>query len=420
MDSTRSAIPMTGGDLSGEDVIFLTEYTTSGSVRLTREEAADLASVMYRGDDQRARGRPVVTVTPERATDCYRITPSSIVGALRVGKRRFTIQPKVGNARVMLMIAYTMRLADWRPEEADFMTTQTLIDALVPSFLREVEGVVRAGLVEDYLLRQEVGQQPRGRLRFDRLARQPVPIPSYYEYDDFSIDTLENRLLRAALYRVRDGAILNPEYGRRARRLDVEFEGVAWEPFAPHDVPQPRLTDRNRHYLRALALARLILANLSIDLGEPSARSQALLLDMNKVFQDFVFAVLQEELRFRGQFLIRNASGKHLYLDKNRIIHLLPDFSLWRGRNCTLVGDLKYKDLDEKAVRAADIYQVISYAIASGLSRAHLVYAGAEAESMVRIRNSNIEIQVLTLDLTAQDDLLIQQVRDLALKMLVL
>jgi len=87
--------------------------------------------------------------------------------------------------------------------------------------------------------------------------------------------------------------------------------------------------------------------------------------------------------------------------DKNRI-PLEPDLSVWGSNKCRFVGDIKYKDLDTKGVRSSDMYQVVSYALATGKKEAMLVYAGSDTSDEYRVPSAGMTIRIRSLDITGE------------------
>jgi len=157
-----------------------------------------------------------------------------------------------------------------------------------------------------------------------------------------------------------------------ARRGLVDYD--------PRRVPAVMFDRRSEHYRGAVGLARLILSGVSFDLGAGGVAASAFLIDMNKVFEDFVVVALREALGVSARVLVQGGSGKQLFLGRSHRIRLKPDVSLWSGDRCLFVGDVKYKRVHVDAYPNADLYQLTAYTIATGLPSGTLVYAaGTEA-----------------------------------------
>lgn len=57
------------------------------------------------------------------------------------------------------------------------------------------------------------------------------------------------------------------------------------------------------------------------------------------------------------------SAGPRLHLDRQAIVALEPDPSLWKGGRCRFVGDVKYKR-DTGGGHNDDLYQLLAYATA--------------------------------------------------------
>ena len=75
-----------------------------------------------------------------------------------------------------------------------------------------------------------------------------------------------------------------------------------------------------------MELARLIIENSSLELFHGKVAGAALLVDMNKVFEQFLYVALGEALGLPERQWKR---GKSLALDEDNQISMYPDLSWW-------------------------------------------------------------------------------------------
>ena len=114
-------------------------------------------------------------------------------------------------------------------------------------------------------------------------------------------------------------------------------------------MPEIRYTRLDEHYRPAVELARLIIENFSLELFGGQVSGASFLIEMNVVFEQFLYVALGEALGLGEDQWKR---GKSIDLDEGRRIDVEPDFSWWalatnenELRAC-FVGDAKYKKLD--------------------------------------------------------------------------
>ena len=180
------------------------------------------------------------------------------------------------------------------------------------------------------------------------------------------------------------------------------------------DVRAPAITRLNEHYKPALALAELVLRNLSLSEKTGDLSSATFVFDMNKVFEDFVTAAFTSAMRKHGG-TVRPQVGEYS-LDRGAQLRLRPDIGWWHGERCLAVLDAKYKAIDDGRLRHDDAYQMLAYCTAYRLDRGYLVYAKDSAtEPRTHIvRNSEQRIVVRALDVELEPEDLLRQVKRLA------
>ena len=66
------------------------------------------------------------------------------------------------------------------------------------------------------------------------------------------------------------------------------LENVSPAEFPPNDVPDVPFDRLNEHYRVVVGLSRLILRHSAFESGRGHVRASGFLMDMNKVFQEFV------------------------------------------------------------------------------------------------------------------------------------
>ncbi len=183
-------------------------------------------------------------------------------------------------------------------------------------------------------------------------------------------------------------------------------------------MPGWRPSRLNARYHQALHLARAVLDDASPEHGPGGLRTQGFLLDMNRLFEDFVTAALRDALH--GTYhTVRFQDGHHL--DEAAAIRLRPDLVLYGpdGSPCA-VADAKYKTEKRNGCPETDLYQMLAYCTALGLGAGHLVYAKGEAPHAAhRVRHAGPVIHQHALDLEQEPAALLADVEEVAQRMTV-
>lgn len=384
--------------------MLLHEYETRDAVELTPGQIAGLRAAN-------------VSVVPSMATPgTYEITSNSTVGALRVDGRQFSIRPKVGVRRLLFLLSFALT-HDWlQPWLVTVDDDYDLLDAMARIYARSVDVSLSRGVRRGYRRRYEAAVTVRGRIDIARQLNRHHgrTLPIELDYDDYTLDTDANRVLLAAALRLRGAAARMPSAGRLLARTVTRLEGVT-----PVDYrgspPRIALTRLERHYEIPVVLARLILSARSLELHDGTSSSDAMLFDMNRIFEDFVVAALRTELGLDRASFPQNGQGRRLSLDQADDIRLEPDLSWWRDGRCVFVADAKYKTVSRTGIEHSDLYQLLAYATATDLPTAMLIYASGANDGIVhRVRHADKYLEVRTLDLTANLTALRDQLRCIA------
>ena len=317
----------------------------------------------------------------------YDLIPSSTVGTAVIGDLQVTITPKIGVQRLMFLLSYCLNPDRWWQYPAPTADELDVFEAVVPAFTTLTRQALRLGLLQGYEQRAEELATVRGRIdvttQVHRRFGQMLPLA--VSYDEFSEDILANRLLKAAHHALSRLPLQNPTSRRELRQVATPLEPIPLTHIQTSPVPIVSYNRLNQHYQPAVELARLILAARSPELGPADRTSIAFRVDMNQVFEDFVVIALREQLELDAVLFPQGCNNQRLHLDEARQVRLRPDLSWWRQGRCLFVGDVKYKRVNIQGVLHPDLYQVLSYAAATALPTALLIYAAGEGEPRMHI-----------------------------------
>ncbi|MDC2953033.1 restriction endonuclease [Streptomyces gilvifuscus] len=354
----------------------------------------------------------------------WSLRAGSKVGAVAVAVPRndepiiVRVAPKVSIARLFFLLGYSLNpKGGWRDGEVDVTGHRDLLPALAHAVERQTDRALRQGLLQGYRATEETSLVVRGRIREAEQIRRRfgAALPVEVEYDEFTTDIAENRLLRAAVERLLRLSGVPHEVRRgllhqRARLADVMVI-VRGQP-----LPAWQPSRLNSRYQNALHLARTVLENASVEHAPGGLRVDGFLFDMNKLFEDFVTVALREACRGLGHSA--RLQDPH-HLDEAAAIRMKPDFVLYRphGAPCAVV-DAKYKAEKRDGFPDADLYQMLAYCTALGLREGHLVYAKGNAPHAAHtVRHAGIVIHQHALDLDQEPSGLLSDVEEVAARL---
>lgn len=294
----------------------------------------------------------------------------SFVGVIRApGGYQIEVLPKVAKAigdgddkaaRAMLleMLRCLGGFRHIQTHNATLMAApMPLLEVFISEFLRSVEHVVKRGLRSDYRTQQDNLFALRGKLQMAGHLRKSLCRRDQFfvEFDEFSPDRPENRLLHAALRRALDWTTSQSNQ-QLARELCFVFADIQASLNPPTDFQRVRLDRSMAHYETALAWARLILTDESPLTGAGNHQAPSLLFPMEAVFEAFVAEHLPRQLA-RAFTLRTQASSLSLvrHLDKNWF-RLKPDLLVQASKQNRLILDTKWKLINSHQANGSDKY----------------------------------------------------------------
>jgi len=312
-----------------------------------------------------------------------RVRARSWVGVVRLDSLEIRVVPKLagGNLRLVEMIQFTTGLDALRQSVGhQHIATDgdCLFDLLALLLAQACERVIRRGVVADYLEHEDDLPVLRGRLVADRqiMERFGRVDRLICRFDERDHDIDDNRLLALALAlagrRARDQRVR-----ARVRRSLRIFEDLCDPLRLDLSDGGPNITyDRlNEHYREAHSIARLILRGLSVSevLQAGRTRCFAFLLDMNRLFELFVFRYLRHVLTADAYRVRRQQRDGSIIRHRDTgktFSRVIPDVLVQRRSpgawQQPVAVDAKYKLYDERKVSSGDIYQTFLYAYAYG------------------------------------------------------
>ncbi|MNM54843.1 5-methylcytosine-specific restriction enzyme subunit McrC [compost metagenome] len=263
-----------------------------------------------------------------------------------------------------------------------------LVEALVAIFLEQVATVVRRGIRRDYKRIEAEERFLRGRLRVAQQMQAPPGRQHLFqiEYDIFSENRAENRLLQAALAKV--ARTSKTDHNQRlARELGHGLELVPLSADYRLDFANWRTGRDMVHYQPLLPWLRLILNQECPHSLKDNHAGISFLFPMEKLFEKYVELSLRRCLAPHRIIVQGQAQSRYL-AHEPRAFLLKPDIMLCRAQAIIGIADAKWKLIDEHTtygsgdkdpkagIKQADMYQLFAYGhkYLGGKGRLVLIY----------------------------------------------
>lgn len=250
---------------------------------------------------------------------------------------------------------------------AELQTAQMpLYEVVIRYALEGIRAAVRRGVPHTYVPVQEERSGLRGRLNLPRQVRQPPHRAHllHVTYDEFLPDRPETRLTRLSVERLASLTRVAASQ-RLARELLHALDEVPPSRNIPLDFASWRLGRGHAHFAPLESLCRMVLYELNPVVAGNQAQANALLFNMNAVFEAYVAGLLRAlhpewhvDTQVTGRAL-GSAAGQPAF-------DLRPDLLLHTTGQRAIIADTKWKRLKpDKApvydVSNDDAYQMLAY-----------------------------------------------------------
>lgn len=308
------------------------------------------------------------------------------VGAIQAGDLTIEILPKTDRDNAnqdwkaillfMLSKVYSLRVSS-ESITPQHIRKSTVLDLFISRYLNEIERIIHQGLVKTYRTQRENATALKGRLLIQQqITKNLVHQERFYvQHTVYDQSHIMNRILRQALVCIVENSS-NPAFLQRAGNYlecfpDLDPIPINEDLFAR--LVYDRKTDR---YRNAIALAELILFNNMPDLQSGRKDSLAMLFDMNRLWEEFIYVTLRHY--FAGRYTVSKQVQKRFW--EKKIIR--PDIVI-RDSSKMVVLDTKWKRPDKGYPSDNDLHQMYVYYRYFGANKVALLYPSTNDSSQI-------------------------------------
>ena len=242
-----------------------------------------------------------------------------------------------------------------------------IFEICIRMFVDEVFYIVKRGLKCSYETIEENAAFFRGKLKVSQQIRHNYihKERSYVEYDAFTVNRPENRLLKATLqYLYRhstssknrnDLKLLLNSFGEVEASVDYKGDFSKYVP------------DRHtKDYATALLWARVFLMGKSFTSFSGSEVALALLFPMESLFESYIATLLRRNLDASVFAVSAQDRSYHLFEEPKAVFQMKPDIVITnKVQDTVFIMDTKWKLLSEEkanyGISQADMYQMYAY-----------------------------------------------------------
>jgi 5-methylcytosine-specific restriction enzyme subunit McrC len=234
------------------------------------------------------------------------------VGVIQIGNLTIEILPKAdkeivskidfkdeGNKwqRVLMkMLAISNEIELETISEASLRKRFTLLDLYFEIYLNEVDALLRKGLTKKYKHNDGNVKALKGRLIFSKniqhnLVHQERFFTIHQEYNH---EHLINQILLRGL-KILNTICSDSLLNDKVRKLLFYFPEMHEIAINKESFNTIRLTRKTKDYTKALSIAKMLILNYSPDISRGDENMLALLFDMNKLWEKYIYKKLKEK-----------------------------------------------------------------------------------------------------------------------------
>ena len=243
----------------------------------------------------------------------------------------------------------------------------SILDVYFEMYLAEIERLVNKGLIKRYQKNQSNQNALKGKLLFAKNIQQNLVHRErfYCEHQVYDRNHLLHQILYKGLQILK--TFVNDALKDRLNRLLFEFQEIDNIEISEKHFRKIVFDRKNSDYQKAFDIAKIIILNYSPSLNYGSENLLTLLFDMNALWEEYIFRILQKHKKDEEK--VFSQESKRFW--KNKCIR--PDIILQIEQK-TFVIDTKWKIIETNNPSDEDLKQMFVYNLHWDAEKALLLY----------------------------------------------
>ena len=298
---------------------------------------------------------------------------NNYVGVIQIGGFTIEILPKADNNTIsdtnlwqgvllnMLRVCRYIKVDN--VSETDLKKRHnSILDIYFEMYLNEIEGLVKRGLIKKYRRIQSNQLALKGKLVFaQNIQKNLVHKERFYcEHQLYDKEHLLHQILFKGL-KVLD-SILNNGLRDKLNRVMFEFDDFKDVNITAKHFDKISSNRRNLAYQRAIEIAKMLILNYSPNLTSGKDNMLTLLFDMNMLWEEYIFRILQKHKPQNTNVSFQNK--KEFWKSDSKTKTIRPDIVINKTIDSvfsTYVIDTKWKIRSTNNPDDSDLKQMFVY-----------------------------------------------------------
>lgn len=234
----------------------------------------------------------------------------------------------------------------------------SILEVYFEMYLNEIEALIKSGLIKKYRKVQSNQLALRGKLLFaQNIQKNLVHKERFYcEHQVYDTEHLIHQILLKGL-KVLD-SLLNNHLRDKLNRILYDFEQIDEITINSTHFAKVKLNRKSIPYKDSLDIAKMLILNYSPSINSGQDNMLTLLFDMNKLWEEFIYRILQRHKP--ENYSISYQNSEKFWEHKT----IRPDIVIeYKEKNTTerFIIDTKWKIVDSNNPSDNDLKQMFAY-----------------------------------------------------------
>lgn len=310
---------------------------------------------------------------------------NSYVGVIQIGGLTIEILPKADNSnnpdkdiwqKVLLNMLKVCKhiQVDTISETNLSKKYNSILEVYFEMYLNELESLIKKGLIKKYRRIQSNQNTLKGKLVFSQnIQKNLIHKERFYcEHQLYDKDHLIHQILYRGLLILKD--LTNNKLKDKLNRILFQFQDYQQVMINKNHFEKLVKDRKTQPYLKAIDIAKMIILNYSPNLNSGNDNMLTLLFDMNKLWEEYIYRILQKHKPTGYEVSFQNSDK----FWEHKTIR--PDIVITNQQDENFVIDTKWKIVTANNPSDDDLKQMFTYNLHWEAQKTLLLYPKIEQE----------------------------------------